>query len=307
MIKLVDILNDNAYSLYHDTRYSVAEQSMGGALTGATYAKVSADVGQWIVDNRHLVLDVIEIAAAIVIPPPAGLLISSAIGLAHAGLYIKEGEKEEAGLYVLFAMLPGVPAAARKLAPNTAKKISEFLATGNKKVLDGLDKASIEIADFVFKRVGKLGKDGVAKLLRDETRKAMIKNAAEVASKMVSSSVSRAEITAIISKIPQLTSKITRAAQNVLENAIQSTLKTGYTITKFGVGAIAVYNIASLYRYLYDEHIRIGDTEAEYMKKLEALDNFTSANLGDTAEYLATKKLGPTEIKQLANSISENW
>jgi hypothetical protein len=281
----------------------VAEQSMGGAMTGATYAKVSADVGQWIVDNRHIILDVIEVAVAIVIPPPAGLLISSAIGLAHAGLYIKEGEKEEAGLYVLFAMLPGVPAAARKLAPNTAKKISEFLATGNKKVLDGLDKASIEIADFVFKRVGKLGKDGVAKLLRDETRKAMIKNAAEVASKMISSS----ELTSTINKIPSLSSKIKSASQNVLENAIQSTLKTGYTITKLGVGAIVVYNIASLYRYLYDEHIRIGDTEAEYMKKLEALDNFTSANLGDTAEYLATKKLGPTEIKQLANSISENW
>ena len=303
MIKLVDILKSNEYALYHDTRYGVAEQSMGGAMTPSTYAKVSADVGQWIVDNRHIILDVLEIAAVIAIPPPAGWLISSAIGLAHAGLYIKEGENEEAGLYVLFAMLPGVPAAARKIAPATMKTISDFLKTGNKKFLEGIDDASRQAAEWLFTKVGKLGKDGVKKLIKQETRDVMIKNASAIASKMVSSS----ELTSTINKIPSLASKIKSASQKVLEAAIKSTLKTGYQIIKFGVGSLAIYNIAALYHYLYDEHVRIGDTEDEYMKKLEALDNFVNSDLGSTAEYLAAKKLGTAEIEQLANNISKNW
>jgi hypothetical protein len=303
MIKLVDILKSNEHALYYDTRYGVAEQSMGGMVSPQTFADASLEGFKWVIENRHIILDIIEIAAAIVIPPPAGLIISSAIGLAHAGMYLAEGEKEEAGLYVLFAMLPGVPAGARKLAPNTVKTISKFLETGNKKVLAGLDKASIEIAESVFKQVGKLGKGGVAKLLREETRNALLKNARNIAHKMVSSS----ELTPIINKIPQLSSKIKLAAQNVLETAIRSTLKTSYGITKLGLGAIAVYNIAALYRYLYDQHIRVGDTEAEYMKKLEALDNFTSADLGSTAEYFASVKLNQTQIEKFANDVVKNW
>ena len=303
MIKLVDILNSNQYALYHDTRYGVAEQSMGGVMTGATYAKVSADVGQWIVDNRHIILDVIEVAAAIAIPPPAGLIISSAIGLAHAGLYIQEGEKEEAGLYVLFAMLPGVPAAARKIAPETMKTISKFLETGNTKLLAGIDKISQEAAYAVAYSIKILGKDSVAKLIKQKTRDAMLKNASKIAARMVYSS----EFTSIISKIPKLIEKIKTASTNVLETAIKSTLKTGYAITKLGVGGIAVYNIAEMYRLMYDQHIRIGDTEEEYMKKLEALDNFTQSDLGSTTEYLATRKLGTAELSRMTDSISKNW
>lgn len=103
----------------HDTRYGVAEQAFSRELDPIcnidpdyNAADMLSDTWDWIVDNRHIILDVLEIAAVIAIPPPAGLIISSAIGLAHAGLYIKEGENEEAGLYVLFAMLPGAPAFA---------------------------------------------------------------------------------------------------------------------------------------------------------------------------------------------------
>ena len=310
MIKLIDILNSNQYALYHDTRYGVVEQAFSRELSHSRYtnpdynaADMLSDAWDWIVDNRHIILDVIEVAAAIAIPFPAGLIISSAIGLAHAGLYIQEGEEEEAGLYILFAMLPGVPAAARKIAPATMKTISEYLKTGNKKVLDAIDKISRTAAEALFAQVGKLGKDGVAKLIMQKTRDAMLKNAPKIAADMVSSS----EFTSIINKIPSLASKIMSASQKVLETAIKSTLKTGYTITKLGFGGIAVYNIAEMYHHMYDQHIRIGDTEEEYMKKLEALDNFTQSDLGSTAEYLATKKLGTAEIARLTDSISKNW
>jgi len=310
MIKLVDILKSNEYALYHDTRYGVAEQAFSRELDPIrsidpdyNAADMLSDTWDWIIDHRHEILLIAEMAAAIAIPPPAGLLISSAIGLAHAGLYIKEGDNEEAGLYILFAMLPGVPAAARKIAPATMKKIYDFLKTGNKKVLDRIDKASRNVAEWLFTKVGKLGKGGIDKLIKQKTRESMITNASDIASKMVSNP----DLTSTINKIPNLSSKIKSASQKVLETAIKSTLKDAYNIIKLGTGAFAVYNITELYRYLYDEHVRIGDTEEEYMKKLEAIDNFVSSDLGSTAEYLATKKLGTAEIEQLANNISKNW
>lgn len=301
MIKLADILIHNEYALYHDTRYGVAEQSMGGVMTGAGYAKVSVEIGEWLRDNRHLVMDVLETAA--VFFGPFGLLISSAIGLIHAGIYMAEGDKQTAGLYVLFAMLPGVPAAARKIAPETMKTISKFLKTGNTKLLDGIDNTSRIAAEAAFTRIKILGEDGISRIIRQKTKEAILKNTLKIANNMVSNT----KFISIISKIPTLTARIKTAAKNVLETAIKSTLKTGYDITKLGVGAIAVYNIAAMYNYLYDTHVRIGSTVEEYMKSLEAMGNFTQFDLDDTAVYLSTKDLGAGEIAKLADSIAVHW
>jgi hypothetical protein len=49
---------------------------------------------------------VVEIAAACLIPPPAGLFLASSIGILDAGQYYKEGNKKMAGISVLLASIP---------------------------------------------------------------------------------------------------------------------------------------------------------------------------------------------------------
>ena len=62
------------------------------------------DIYEFIRDNRHGILDIIALGVSLM--GPIGLAVSIGIDLANAALYVKEGNKYEAGLRAVFSLIP---------------------------------------------------------------------------------------------------------------------------------------------------------------------------------------------------------
>ena len=313
MIKLVDILKSNEYALYHDTRYGVAEQSMGGAMTPSTYAKVSADVGQWMLDHKHEILTVAEIAAAVLIPPPLGLAVAAGIGLTNAGIYLAEGDRYMAGLAALFAVVPGIPSgiakAGAKFTPGFTAAIKELLEKGAVNSLKKLgveeQKAILAIQDFLRRE----GKEGVEQLIQ----KKALQNSVKTANAIVKSAIQKSPTFLKLS--PAAQKSVRYASNRVLNKIIQKTIRTGGSLSEFGVGWRFYENLAKVWEKAYNNYLarenEVTSLTDEQHEELfaEYFDDWLVEEYGDTtAEEFSmlkinTSVLTPTEIINLADDL----
>lgn len=127
----------------------------GNALLNATgirsdsdYKKVNQTIDaaqKSVAIDPHTLMTVLAIGTVFI--PVAGPFISAAIGLADAGLYYKEGDKNSAGLTAVFSMLPFI-----KYVPGAKQLGSKGMALLAKKLNAGaknLSKAEAEIVNAV--------------------------------------------------------------------------------------------------------------------------------------------------------------
>ena len=95
----------------------LSEQSFGygpgGGLGLNQAAKVHKELNDYYKENPHLVNQVMQIGAAFI--PIVGPFISAGIGLADAAMYAKEGKNGEAGVAVVFSLLPGIGVVVSKI------------------------------------------------------------------------------------------------------------------------------------------------------------------------------------------------
>jgi hypothetical protein len=259
-------------------------------------------ISEWVYENRHEILLAAEIAAAILIPPPFGIVVASGIGLSNAAAYYEEGDKQTAGLYALFALLPGVGKLAGKIAPATMKKIGTWLATKNVKWLDGLDAASRKIAEKLFSRLAReTGEEGIETTIKSLTAKYGLARARTMATKLVGEAITSQNFAPAILKSAQIT------ATNITTKVISGLLRAGDGLGKFAGLGYLFYNLAEMYNYLYETYAMVSDTPEEYMKKLEALERKSKDMDEDTAEDLTSRKLSDTEIKTRAEELAATY
>lgn len=176
MIRLADILKASEYAHYHNLRYGLSEQKhekfmpfqddyyqYGPVRSGEDLvrnAKKNQEARREILDglyeNRHEILFWTEIAAAVLIPPPVGLIVAGAIGLSNAALYAYEGRNFEAGLTALFALLPGVPSWVSKVITKPAfmRKVADYLRTRAARAFNTEELKVVKFIDDVLLRAG---------------------------------------------------------------------------------------------------------------------------------------------------------
>lgn len=304
MIKLVDILNNNRYALYHDTRYGVAEQSFSRELDpirklNPTYnaADMLSDAWDWIVDNRHEILVVAEIAAALLIPPPLGFFVAAGIGLTNAATYLAEGDKYMAGLAALFAVVPGIPSgiakAGAKFTPAFTAAIKELFEKASVNSLKKLgleeQKAIQAISDFLRTT----GKEGVEQLIQ----KKALQNSAKTANVIVKSGIQKSPTFLKLS--PAAQKSVQYVSNRVLNKIIQKTIRTGGSLSEFVVGWYFYENLAKVWEITYNNYLARENevTSATDEDFEDAFAEWLPTYIGDTtAEEFSLLSLNTTDL-----------
>lgn len=217
-------------------------------------------------------------------------------------MYYEEGDKQTAGLYAMFSLLPGVGKLAGKIAPTAMKKIGTYLATKNVKVLDGLDAASRKIADKLFGRLAlEAGEESLETTIKSLAAKYGLARARTMATKLVGEAITSQNFAPAILKSAQIT------ATNITTKVISGLFRSGYGLGKLVGLGILIYNLSEMYNYLYETYAMVSDTPDEYMKKLEALERESADIDEDTAEDLTSRKLSDTEIKTRAEELTATY
>ena len=70
-----------------------------------SYKSPPGPIEEWYNENKHIILPIAEIGAAILIPPPAGLIIAAGIGMVDAAGYLEEGDKQNGGISCYFCYI----------------------------------------------------------------------------------------------------------------------------------------------------------------------------------------------------------
>ena len=106
------------------------------------------DVGKFIYENRHGLLDIAALGAAFI--PLVGPYISLGLELGNAALYASEGDKYSAGLALAFTLIPGgkIPA-VRKLGRNGLEALLK--KAKNPKLVKTLSKIEAEALEQINK------------------------------------------------------------------------------------------------------------------------------------------------------------
>jgi len=89
--------------------------------------------------DPHTLATIGQIAAAVVIPPPGGLMVSAAIGAADAYRYATENNPKMAGLTLLLSALPGIGSLANKI-PGVKKLGAKGMEALSDKIAKGVTK-----------------------------------------------------------------------------------------------------------------------------------------------------------------------
>jgi hypothetical protein len=150
----------NKKGIIHSIKPDMGEIGDLGDINKVRYLKKAEspttfeDVGKFIYDNRHGLIDIAAVGTAII--PLVGPFISLGLELGNAALYASEGDKYTAGLATAFALIPGgqlirrIPA-IKKLGRNgMAKllkkvrnpKLAKTLSEIEKEVLESINKNS---------------------------------------------------------------------------------------------------------------------------------------------------------------------
>ena len=117
-------------------------------------ATITKTVQNSVYSYRHEILDVAEIVSLFI--PIVGPVLSRSVGLAHAGLYTKEGDYYSAGLYASFALIPGGAAVAKSLTRKIVTK-SGMLTKSEREVLI---RAAMS-KDVIKSKVAKIATEGI--------------------------------------------------------------------------------------------------------------------------------------------------
>jgi hypothetical protein len=199
-------------------------------------------------DNEmiHSLADVASIGALFI--PGIGLLLSTGIELANAGLYASEGDTKEAGLRTVFALLPGLP--------NLFNRIPGLKGM-TKKGIDALIKA-VETKKATPAQKAILNKIGLNKDFIKQEIESLIKIKAKTdAAKIAASTLSPAKKT-LLQKVGQGTVKASKLGTEI------TAVNTGYQAVEAG------YNKA--YNYMmptYEELVAKQQQENQaYLDKL---------------------------------------
>lgn len=145
------------------------------------------EFNDWPLDT-HQTLMVVELVSAFF--PPIGTAISVAAGLTNAALYAKEGDNYEAGLGLMFSVIPLIGPIVNKIPGLKTWSKEALITLGNKiKLNQNLTKVEKLIADelilhkdFIKTEVNKLivkGKDKILRSPLDAGTKQIIINTAE--------------------------------------------------------------------------------------------------------------------------------
>ena len=89
--------------------------------------------------DPHTLATIGQIAAAVLIPPPGGLIVSAAIGAADAYKYASENNPKMAGLTLLLSALPGIGSLANKI-PGVKQLGAKGMAALSDKIAKGVTK-----------------------------------------------------------------------------------------------------------------------------------------------------------------------
>ena len=89
--------------------------------------------------DPHTLATIGQIAAAVLIPPPGGLIVSAAIGAADAYKYATENNPKMAGLTLLLSALPGIGGLANKI-PGIKTLGAKGMAALSDKIAKGVTK-----------------------------------------------------------------------------------------------------------------------------------------------------------------------
>jgi len=122
-----------------DFRSGDAERS-GQAL--ASGAQKQSDSNKKLVNaiiniDPHTIATIAQVAAAVLIPPPGGLMVAFAIGCGDAYRYVQENNPKMAGLTLLLAALPGIAKFANKI-PGLNTVIANGMEVFSGKIAKGL-------------------------------------------------------------------------------------------------------------------------------------------------------------------------
>ena len=89
--------------------------------------------------DPHTLATIGQIAAAVLIPPPGGLVVSAAIGAADAYKYATENNPKMAGLTLLLSAIPGIGGLANKI-PGVKQLGAKGMAALSDKIAKGVTK-----------------------------------------------------------------------------------------------------------------------------------------------------------------------
>lgn len=203
--------------------------------------------------DKHLLLDIAAAAAAFI--PVIGLGVSAGIEVINAGLYAYEGNKYDAGLYVIFAAIPGVGSVAGKFSKHAisylknssrVKQLVQAVKTGAISKLDAVGK---EIATIFSKNATAIAQ-ATRKWLQAEAVKAMQTYGKQIITKIAPR---------IANKItPDVISKITKTVIRVLLKGSVGILKP---VAQLAIIGAIWHNVAVLYDQIYyhEENIALED------------------------------------------------
>jgi len=147
-------------------------------------------------ETIHTIADIASFGVLFI--PGIGLLLSAGIQLGNAALYASEGETKEAGLAVVFALLPGLPSVAKRIPGLTGM---------TKKGIDALLKA-VQAKKVTPAQKIILNKIGVNKEFIKQQIESLVQSKAKAnAAKIASSALSPAKKT-VLQKLGQGTVKL---------------------------------------------------------------------------------------------------
>lgn len=175
--------------------------------------------------DPHVILPILEIAALIMIPPPAGLILAAGIGLYDAKKYKDEGDKEMAAVAAVFAVLPGIGKIANYLIPGIKKlgkegmiKLAEKISKSNNPILNDIELKVIAGIDKNKKIVNQLA----GRKLKELTKRAI------AAGKIATNTPAGKKIKDFVNKTVVVPAKWTAAAAT----AVAPVAAAGYTTLK---------------------------------------------------------------------------
>jgi hypothetical protein len=137
--------------------------------------------------DPHTLATIGQVAAAVLIPPPGGLMVSAAIGAADAYKYATENNPKVAGLTLLLSALPGIGGLANKI-PGVKQLGAKGMAALSDKIAKGVTKllpeegavinyikanpklVQMEYASFIDNTAKKLASTGATQVRTNATK-----------------------------------------------------------------------------------------------------------------------------------------
>jgi hypothetical protein len=334
MIRLADILKNSEYAHYRNLRYGLTEQfnvepmippsaAMGQSGFGHDADQVMKQMGQdiksfaagpveyikdtWLWKYRHELLMLLEFGVGIASFwfPPLWLL-SSGFALTNSFLYSTEGDYRQAGMFAIFAMLPGIGPMFRTLKVTPYIKLTNSLKAGNAAALNWLDRASLKAYNGLAWLVTRLGG---AKQFWTWAQNNMLQKAFSAAGRLL-----KPHIDNILGQLNPmalqlgLRNSIKLTIEQTIASLIKGTLKGLYNATKLAIGGASIYGLITLYNHVFDKYyLGLKMSDDEYKEKVKKVKNKVAAvNTGvkKLAENIQNGTATPEQIDLMDTLIA---